>query len=92
MAVLRHGMDALSKNGRSYRFYKIIDRTGKSAITFDFVPIDEASNYAAEDADITIRLWKLFKPKLQLSKVTSLPSHMRCPLGLEFVRIWSFGY
>jgi DNA polymerase-1 len=54
--------------------------TGKSAITFDFVPIEEASNYAAEDADITMRLWKLFKPKLHLSKVTKVYETLERPL------------
>jgi DNA polymerase I len=35
---------------------------GKAAVTFDRVPIDEATPYAAEDADITLRLWQRFKP------------------------------
>ena len=38
--------------------------SGKSAITFDRVPLDRATDYAAEDADVTLRLWLLLKPRL----------------------------
>ena len=75
-------MDTLSEKylGHTPVSIKSLIGTGKSAITFDFVPIDEASNYAAEDADITIRLWKLFKPKLHLSKVTKVYETLERPL------------
>jgi len=54
--------------------------TGKSAITFDRVPIDEATKYAAEDADITLRLWQLFKPRLHAAKVTRVYEGLERPL------------
>jgi DNA polymerase-1 len=54
--------------------------TGKSAITFDRVPIEEATKYAAEDADITLRLWQLFKPRLHASKVTRVYEGLERPL------------
>ena len=38
--------------------------SGKSAISFAQVPLDRATAYAAEDADVTLRLWKLLKPRL----------------------------
>ena len=38
--------------------------SGKSAVTFDKVAIDRATHYAAEDADITLRLWLLFRHRL----------------------------
>ena len=80
--IHRHSMDTLSEKylGHTPISIKSLIGTGKSAITFDFVPIDEASNYAAEDADITIRLWKLFKPKLHLSKVTKVYETLERPL------------
>jgi DNA polymerase-1 len=53
---------------------------GKSAITFDHVAIDEATKYAAEDADITLRLWELFKPQLHLNKVTTVYESLERPL------------
>jgi len=54
--------------------------TGKTAITFDSVPIDEATRYAAEDADITLRLWQYLKPKLHLKKVTTVYETLERPL------------
>ena len=89
--IHRHSMDTLSEKylGHTPVSIKSLIGTGKSAITFDFVPIDEASNYAAEDADITIRLWKLFKPKLHLSKVTKVYETLERPL-VRVLSIWSF--
>ena len=67
-----HGMDALSQRylDHSPIAIKTLIGSGKSAITFDKVKIEDAVVYAAEDADITLRLWKIFKQKLHLSKVT----------------------
>ena len=44
------------------------------------MPIDEAVKYAAEDADITLRLWQLFKPKLHLNRVTTVYETLERPL------------
>ena len=44
--------------------FKDICGTGKKAIPFGEVPLDRATRYAAEDADVTWRLWKLLKPRL----------------------------
>jgi DNA polymerase-1 len=55
--------------------------TGKSQITFDYVSLDKALNYAAEDADITLRLWHELKPKLiQTQGVISVYEQMERPL------------
>jgi DNA polymerase-1 len=77
-----HGMDALSNRylNHSPISIKSILGTGKAAITFDQVPISEAVNYAAEDADITLRLWKLFKPQLHKNKVTKVYETLERPL------------
>ena len=77
-----HGMDSLSNRylDHSPISIKSILGTGKSAITFDQVPIAEALNYAAEDADITLRLWKLFKPQLHKNRVTKVYETLERPL------------
>ena len=77
-----HGMDALSEQylDHSPISIKTLIGSGKSAITFDKVKIEDAVTYAAEDADITLRLWKIFKQKLHLSKVTKVYESLERPL------------
>jgi DNA polymerase-1 len=77
-----HGMDGLSERYLNHTPIPIkpLLGTGKSAITFDRVPIEEAAKYAAEDADITLRLWQLFKPRLHASKVTRVYEGLERPL------------
>ncbi len=78
-----HGMDALSERylGHNPISIKSLLGTGKSAITFDKVGIDDAVKYAAEDADITLRLWQVFKPQLHLKQVTSVYERLERPLA-----------
>ena len=77
-----HGMDTLSERYLDHTPspIKLLLGTGKSSKTFDFVPVEEAVNYAAEDADITLRLWQLFKPQLHINQVTSVYETMERPL------------
>ena len=77
-----HGMDVLSERylDHSPVAIKTLIGTGKSAITFDKVKIEDAVTYAAEDADITLRLWKIFKQKLHRSKVTKVYETLERPL------------
>ena len=77
-----HGMDALSERylDHSPISIKTLIGSGKSALTFDKVKIEDAVTYAAEDADITLRLWKIFKQKLHLSKVTKVYESLERPL------------
>ena len=78
-----HGMDALSERYLNHEPIPIksLLGTGKSAITFDLVPIDQAVAYAAEDADITLRLWALFKPQLHQKQVTTVYETLERPLS-----------
>ena len=80
--IHNHGMDALSERylDHSPIPIKTLLGTGKSAITFDRVPIAEAVKYAAEDADITLRLWHHFKPQLHKHKVTTVYETLERPL------------
>ena len=77
-----HGMDALSERYLHHTPIPIksLLGTGKSAITFDRVPLNEAVNYAAEDADITLRLWELLKPQLHSAHVTRVYERLERPL------------
>lgn len=61
-----HGMDELAKLHFDYDTikYKDIVGSGRGQVTFDKVPLEKALHYAAEDADITYRLYSLLKPRL----------------------------
>ena len=80
--VHRHGMDELSTRylGHTPIPIKGLIGTGKSAITFDKVAISEASPYAAEDADITLRLWQVFKPRLVAEGMSTVYHTLERPL------------
>ena len=77
-----HGMDALSERYLDHIPIPIkpLLGSGKSAITFDRVPVKDAVKYAAEDADITLRLWELFKPRLHREKATTIYETEERPL------------
>ena len=61
-----HGMDELAELfcGHKNIAYEDVTGKGKNQITFDLVPLDRARDYAAEDAEITLRLWHILKPRL----------------------------
>ncbi|WP_028029491.1 DNA polymerase I [Gemmobacter nectariphilus] len=77
-----HGMDLLSEQylGHIPIPIKSLLGGGKSAVTFDKVDVAEASKYAAEDADITLRLWQKFRPQLHLAHVTTVYETLERPL------------
>ena len=77
-----HSMDLLSQEylGHIPIPIKSLLGAGKSQITFDRVPVDEAVKYAAEDADITLRLWQRFKPQLHRARVTTVYETLERPL------------
>lgn len=77
-----HGMDALSERylGHTPIPIKELIGSGKSQITFDRVPLEQAAPYAAEDADVTWRLWQTFKPQLHRAQVTTVYETMERPL------------
>lgn len=78
-----HGMDALSDRylGHQPISIKTLLGKGKATITFDRVPIADAVKYAAEDADITLRLWQKFKPQLHQQQVTTVYETLERPLS-----------
>jgi len=68
----RHGMDALSEHylGHVPIPFKQVCGVGKSQISFAQVDLEPATKYAAEDADITLRLWQILKPRLAAEQMT----------------------
>ncbi|MCA0044494.1 DNA polymerase I [Celeribacter litoreus] len=81
--IHNHGMDALSERYLNHTPIPTKDLlgTGKSAITFDKVEIAKAVEYAAEDADITLRLWQHLKPRLHAEQVTRVYETLERPLS-----------
>jgi DNA polymerase-1 len=77
-----HGMDELSDRylGHQAIPIKSLLGSGKAQVTFDRVAIDDAVKYAAEDADVTLRLWQTFKPRLHRAKVTTVYETLERPL------------
>lgn len=77
-----HGMDGLSEKwlGHTPIAYKDVAGSGKSSVTFDLVDIDRATAYAAEDADVTLRLWMVLKPRLAAEGLTRIYERLERPL------------
>jgi DNA polymerase I len=84
----RHNMDALSEIHLQHKTisFKEIVGTGKKEINFSDVELDKAMEYAAEDADITYRLYKIFSKNLKLEKLTNIYEIFEKPL----IKILSF--
>jgi len=68
------GMDELARQhlGHTPITYDSVTGTGRSRIPFGKVALDKATAYAAEDADVALRLWLLLKPRLREAKALSL--------------------
>lgn len=77
-----HGMDELALRFLEVETIKFKDvaGSGKNAISFDKVPLDKAGPYAAEDADITLRLHRLMKPRLAREHMTTVYERLERPL------------
>jgi DNA polymerase-1 len=67
--------------------FKEIAGTGKKQITFDKVELDKATAYAAEDADVTLRLWQILKPRLAAEQMTSVYERLERPLMPVLMRM-----
>ena len=84
-----HGMDELSERylGHIPIPIKELIGTGKSQVTFDRVPIERATPYAAEDADVTLRLWLTLRPRLHQARVTTVYETLERPLVQPLARM-----
>jgi DNA polymerase-1 len=77
-----HGMDELAELfcGHTTIKYADVAGTGKNQITFDLVPMDKATDYAAEDAEITLRLHHILKPRIAAEKMATVYEDIERPL------------
>ncbi|MFC3674493.1 DNA polymerase I [Ferrovibrio xuzhouensis] len=77
-----HGMDELSELHLGHKpiSYDEVTGTGKARISFAEVPLEAACKYAAEDADITLRLYRALKPRLLAEKQVTLYETIERPL------------
>jgi DNA polymerase-1 len=81
-ALHAHNLDELATLhlGISTIKYSDVTGTGKSQITFDKVPLDKARDYAAEDADVALRLHANLKPRLVSERLLTIYESMERPL------------
>jgi DNA polymerase-1 len=77
-----HGTEALAERLLNHRTveYGALVGSGKSQVCFDQVPIDKATEYAAEDADVTLRLWSVLKPRLAAEHMGNVYEALERPL------------
>ena len=77
-----HAMDDLAAKHLDHvcLSYKEVCGTGQKQISFNQVPIDRATEYAAEDADVTLRLWTRFRARLPFERVTRVYEMVDRPL------------
>ena len=77
-----HGMDELATlhfDHTNIKFAEVAG-SGRKQITFDYVPLDVARDYAAEDADVTLRLHELLKPRLLADHMVTVYETVERPL------------
>ena len=77
-----HGMDELARRHLNHQTisFKDVAGSGKTQVTFDLVPLDRATAYAAEDADVTLRLHAMLKNRLWQEHATTLYETLERPL------------
>ena len=77
-----HGIAALAKDYLAHEpiALKDVAGSGRDKVTFAGVPIDKATQYAAEDAEIALRLWTVLKPRLAADRLTRVYERLERPL------------
>jgi DNA polymerase-1 len=77
-----HGMDDLAAKHLDHQCltFKDVCGTGQKQISFDKVPLERATEYAAEDADVTLRLWTRFKARMPHERVSRIYEMVDRPL------------
>ncbi len=78
----RHGMDELAKRHLDHKTisYNELTGTGRKHIPFTQISIEKATEYAGEDADVTLRLWEILRPQLRTEHVLNLYEEIERPL------------
>jgi DNA polymerase-1 len=79
----KHGMDALSERHLAHKpiTFKEVTTIGRKRLkNFAYVAIDKATQYAAEDADVTMRLWQVLKPRLAIAGLKHVYETLELPM------------
>ncbi|MGD0562048.1 MAG: DNA polymerase I [Roseiarcus sp.] len=84
-----HGMDSLSERwlGHKTIHFSEVAGSGRNFIGFARVAVDKATQYAAEDADVTLRLWRALKPRLPAEGMTTVYETLERPLVVPLARM-----
>ncbi|MGP9813641.1 DNA polymerase I [Rhodopseudomonas sp. NSM] len=77
-----HGLDALSESNLGHTLHVLgaLTGSGKAKIAFDQVPIDRATEYGGERADVALRLWRVLKPRLVAEQMMAVYETLERPL------------
>jgi len=77
-----HGLDELAEQHLNHKTirYEDVAGSGKAQTTFDYVPLDKARDYAAEDADVTLRLQHALRPLLLGERLVTIYETIDRPL------------
>ena len=84
-----HGLDPLAQRYFNHQTidFNEVTKAGKTKVTFDCVEINKATEYAAEDADVTLRLWQLLKPRLVAEHMVHVYESLERPLLAVLARM-----
>lgn len=80
---MRHNMDILAETYLNYKpvsIESLIGKKGKNQKSFEQVPLNEQTEYAVEDTDITLQLKEVFEPKIKKIKTEKLFNEVEMPL------------
>ncbi|MDB5456518.1 MAG: polymerase [Caulobacter sp.] len=88
-----HGMDELSELWLGHKpiSFKTVAGTGKAQISFKHVTLDQATPYAAEDADVTLRLYNVLKPRLAREGLLTVYETLERPLPAVLAQMENAG-
>ncbi|QOZ29111.1 DNA polymerase I [Bradyrhizobium sp. CCBAU 51753] len=84
-----HALEALAERwfGHAVVNYGGLVGSGKGKLTFDQVTIDKATEYAAESADVILRLWRVLKPRLTAERMLTVYETLERPLVAVLARM-----
>jgi DNA polymerase-1 len=84
-----HGPEALAERwlGHAVISYGDLTGSGKNKLSFDQVAIDRATEYSAESADVTLRLWRVLKPRLVAERMNAVYETLERPLVSVLARM-----
>lgn len=85
----KHDQESLAESWFGHKAIGFTELTGsgKNRIVFDQVPVDKATEYAAERADIVLRLWRVLKPRLMAYRVNTVYETLERPLVSVLARM-----